>query len=121
MKVLDVSFNEARLQDFVELEPADNIKEMHVSWWEGPSIEEVLPILKRWRHLCRLSLRVPGWEELSDPPFDVLYDFIMGMRHLTHLHFIPSYNRPNCGQVNSLRDNVNVFVLPRRPNFKFET
>ena len=119
MQVLNVIFDEATLQDFAELEPTDSIKEMLSSWCEGPSIEEVLPILKRWRHLCRLSLGVPGWEERSVPPFNVLYNFIMEMRHLTHLHFIPSYNRPNRDQVHSLRDEVIEFVLPGRPNFKF--
>ena len=83
MQVLNVIFDEATLQDFAELEPTDSIKEMLSSWCEGPSIEEVLPILKRWRHLCRLSLGVPGWEERSVPPFNVLYNFIMEMRHLT--------------------------------------
>jgi len=67
------------------------------------------------------SACVPGWEGLSVPPFDVMYDFIMGMRHLTFLHFIPSYNRHNRDQVHSLCDKVNEFALLCRPYFGFET
>jgi hypothetical protein len=46
-----VSVGKAKLQDFAELEFAENVREVHLRWREGPSEEEVLSSLKTWRHL----------------------------------------------------------------------
>ena len=57
------------LEDFAELEPAERTTEVHLSWGSGPSIEDVLPILRRWRHLRRLTLS--RWSDRSVPPIQV--------------------------------------------------
>ena len=73
------------VQDIADFKPAENITEIKLIWEEGPSIEEVLPILKRWRHLRQLTLQSGP----SVPQFEMLCDFIMGMKYLTYVNFIP--------------------------------
>jgi hypothetical protein len=99
------------------MEPFEHTTEVHLRWGKGPSIEEILPTLKKWQHLRRLTLR--RWHERSVPPL-VLLDFIMGMEHLTYLHLVPIYNRCDSDQLETLRDQVNNLVLPHRPNFQFD-
>jgi hypothetical protein len=105
------------LRDLAELEPAENVTDITLNWDKGPSMKEVLPVLKRWRHLGRLKLEGLYCTELSDLPFEVLSDFIMEMKRLSYLHIAPEYGHG--GQLEILRDKVNEFILPRRPNFKF--
>jgi hypothetical protein len=118
VEILRLDVSKVDLEDFAELEPAEYTTEVHLSWGSGPSIEEVLPILRRWRHLRRLTLS--RWYDRSVPPFEVLGDFIMSMKHLTYLHLVPNNDRSNCGQLESLRDKINDLVLLRRPNFKID-
>ncbi len=54
------------------------------------------------------------------PRFELLRDFVMTMKHLSHLHIVPSYDRSNYGQLEILRDKINELILPQRPNFKFD-
>jgi hypothetical protein len=118
------------LSDLTELEPAENLTDVTLCWecgpsienWEsGPSIENVLPIIKRWRHLKRLALidNVTN-NKIFVLSMEVVGDFIMEMKHLTHFHIVPDYDRSNYGQLKILREKVNEFILPRRPNFKFD-
>jgi len=110
------------LSDLAELEPAENMTDITLYWencWgKGPSMKEVLPVLKTWRHMSRLTFAdLP--KRISFPPFEVLRDFIMGMKNLSHLHIAPNYEHTNFDQLEMLRDKVNELILPRRPNFKF--
>ncbi len=57
MKKLKVYADVARLQDLAELGPSE-MTEVSLGWREGPSIEEILPTLKRWGYLRRLTLRI---------------------------------------------------------------
>jgi hypothetical protein len=109
VEILDVYFEKAKLEDFTKL-AAENIKEVVIAWEEGPSIEKVLRVLAKCRHLRKLTLLVEKGNFLSSK---VLCDFIMGMKHLTYLRLFPNSNP----DLKPLRDKVNEFVLPRRPNF----
>ena len=104
-----MNVNSASLQDFAELESAENMKEVHLSWKEGPSIEEMFPSLKRWRFLRRLTLQ----SRSSVPHVDVWCDFIMRMKHLICLQLSLI-----CAQPETLRDQIKEKILPRRPNFE---
>ena len=68
---------------------------MTLCWDEGRSMTRVLPVLKRWRHLRRFRIQ-----------------------HLSHLLIVPNCNHSNHGQLEILRDKLNEFILPQRPNFK---
>ena len=103
--------------DLAELEPAENMTDVTLIWWSGPSIEEVLSVLKRWHQLHRLTL---SNQDKSVPQLEILGDFVMGMKHLSHLHIGPDYDDANYGQLEMLRGKVNEMILPRRPNFKFD-
>ena len=105
------------VQDIADFKPAENITEIKLIWEEGPSIEEVLPILKRWRHLRQLTLQSGP----SVPQFEMLYDFIVGMKYLTYLNFIPGLKDSDRSQLESLREKVTKFALTNRPDFKFDT
>jgi hypothetical protein len=99
------------LRDLAELEPAENITDVTLRWRNGPPIEEVLPNLKRWRHLKRLTFTDLVKTKISVTPLEVLSHFILQMKHLSHYD--------DYGQLEILRDGVNELILPRRPNFKF--
>jgi hypothetical protein len=88
-------------------------------WCEGPHITKVLKVLKRWRKLRRLKI-ANYRNSLNNffPPLEVLSDFILGMKHLSHLHIASYYD--DGGQLEIVRDKVNELILPRRPNFKFD-
>ena len=107
--------------DLAELEPAENMTDVTLIWWSGPSIEEVLPVLKRWHQLHRLTLNN---QDKSVPQLELLGDFIMEMKHLSYLHIPPHFDPfsldSNRGQLEILRDKVNEMILPQRPNFKFD-
>jgi hypothetical protein len=109
LEILSASARAASLQDFAELESAENLKEVDLNWREGPSIEEMLPTLKKWRFLRRLALR--RWSCV--PHLDVMCDFIMRMKHLTCLQLSVM-----CDQPETLRNQIKEKVLPRRPNFE---
>lgn len=111
---MNLSVFEAELKDLTELD-AENMLEVSLRWEEGPLIEQLLPVIMKWRHLRQLTL-----DEIPVPSFQVLCDFIMGMEHLTHLHLAPKCNRSNCGQLEYLRGKINECVLPRRHHFKFD-
>ena len=85
------------LGDLTELEPAENTTDFTLFWENHPSIEEVLSVLKRWQQLHRLTL----WNNLnkSVPQLELLGDFIMEMKHLSHLHIAPDYGDSNYGQL----------------------
>jgi hypothetical protein len=106
-------------RDFADFEPSENIRKIDLTLDEGSTIEQTLSVLKKWRKLSHLTL--VSWFEPSVPRFDVLCDFIMGMKHLTYLHLTPNLGGQNCGQLKSLREKVTEFALANRPNFKFET
>jgi hypothetical protein len=116
------------LEDLAELEPAENMTDVALGWNNGPTIDDVIPILKRWRQLRRLTfpdcnetkMKTKKPVRLIERLIEVLSDFIMEMEHLSHLHIAPNYDRSNCDQLKILRDKVNEFILPRRPNFKFD-
>jgi hypothetical protein len=108
------------LRDLAELEPAENKTDVTLCWQEGPYMKEVLPVLKRWRNLTRLTLMDRVRRETSFPPLEVLSDFILGMNQLSYLHIIPDYHYSDFEKLRILRDKINEMILPRRPNFKFD-
>ena len=118
MEILRRDIYILNLEDLAELEPAENITDVTLRWHGGPEIEDVLPILKRWRHLCRLTF-VSLYEDACFPPIQVLGDFIMGLKHFTHLHIVPELD---CSivRLEIFRDKVNELILPLRPNFTFD-
>ncbi len=118
MEILRMHVRDLTLRDLAEWKPAESITDITLSRMSGPSIEDILPIVKRWRQLRRLTLQ--KFLNMSIPPFEVLGDFIMRMKHLSHLHIFPYSDSSNYGQLESLRDKVNEMILPRRPNFKFD-
>jgi hypothetical protein len=107
------------LEDVAELELTENIADLTLRWGYGPHIKEVLPIIKIWRHLRRLTLDHFKNHRNIITPLEVLSDFIMEMKHLSHLHIVPQ-NKYNYAQLEILRDKVNELILPRRPYFKFD-
>ena len=106
--------------DLAKLEPAENMTDVTLCWMNDSSIEQVLSVLKRWQHVNRLALVNNLKNGISVPPLEVLSDFIIGMKHLSHLRIVPHYDDANYGQLEILSDQVNEFILPRRPNFKFD-
>jgi hypothetical protein len=109
------------LRDLAELEPAENITDVTLLWVEGLNIKQVFTVLRRSRHLNRLTLKSRADATLAVPPLNVLGDFVIEMKHLSQLHIIPPFNdRSIDGQLEILRDKVNELILPRRPNFKFD-
>jgi len=102
--------------DLAGLEHNDNITEVHLRWLLGPSVKEVLPMLKRCTHLRRLTLERPA--RICFPPFEELCNFIMELKQLTCLQIIYDH----CHRSNHFKsevDEVNAFLLPLRPNFNF--
>ena len=106
--------------DLAKLEPAENMTDVTLCWMNDSSIEQVLSVLKRWQHVNRLALVNNLKNGISVPPLEVLSDFIIGMKHLSHLRIVPHYDDANYGHLEILSDQVNEFILPRRPNFKFD-
>jgi hypothetical protein len=107
------------LEDLAEWEPAENMIDVTLPWvFLLLSIEDVLQMFKRWRQLHRLTFQ--NHKDISLPPSEVVSDFIMAMKHLSHLHIVPDYDGSNYGQLEILRDEVNELILPLRPNFKFD-
>jgi hypothetical protein len=106
------------LEDLAEWEPAENMTDVTLLWTSSLSIEDVLQMCKRWRQLRRLTLK--NIMNITLPPLEVLCDFIMEMKHLSHLHIAPPYDGPNDGQLKILCDKVNELILRRRLNFKFD-
>ena len=108
------------LRDLTELEHNKNMNQVHLSWVDGPSLREVLPILKRCTNLRRITLKAESETKLRFPSSEELCDFIMNLKHLTFLHIICRDNSISiCNHLKSVVDKVKALVLPRRPNFKF--
>jgi hypothetical protein len=119
VETLRVFATHVTLQDIANYRPAENVTAIKLTWEEGPSIEEVLPVVKRWRHLRQLTLKCgPSVPRLE--VFEVC-DFIMEMKQLTYLRFIPNVNNSYGGRLERLRREVSRFALTYRPNFKFVT
>ena len=122
MEILRMNVIFLTLRNLTELEPAENTTDFTLVWEIGPSIEKVLSVLKRllkrWQQLHQLTL----WNTFnkSVPQLELLGDFIMEMKHLSHLHIAPEFDSSNYGKLEILRDKVNELILPRRPNFKFD-
>ena len=66
---VSVSALEAIPQHFLELESAENMTQGHLRRIVATSVEQVLRILSRWRHLRRLTLS--RWSDRSVPPIQV--------------------------------------------------
>ena len=107
-----------RLQDLAELEHNKNLKEAHLLWLDGsiPKDQKYLPVCERIVKMRQLILARKTPISLTSKE---ICDFIMKLNHLTCLH-IKYCDNLQCDHVKSLVDTVNSFVLPRRPNFKFE-
>ena len=106
------------LEDLAELEPAENITDITLYWEMGrASLGLILPVLKRWRQLRRLTFTGLVETEIFPPPFEVLSNFIMGMEYLSYLHIALDCDDR---RLNILRNKVNELIIPRRPNFKFD-
>jgi len=92
---------------------AENMTDVDVGWDKGPSFEQVLPVLVKWRQLRKATLPSHGKHY---PSSEVLCNFIMRMKHLKYLDLSSDYNP----ELKPLLDKINEFVLPRRPNFHLE-
>ena len=123
VEILRMDVQRLTLVDLNDLEPAENTTDLTLFWEIYPhSIEYVLEIVKRWRQLHRLTLRSYKNKKKRDfLPFEVLKDFIMEMKHLSHLHIGPDDYGYNYDQLVILRYKVKNMILPRHPNFKFKT
>jgi hypothetical protein len=121
VEIFRINVTRLYLSELYKLEPAETMTDMTLCWETCPYISYIESLyflfLMRWRHLNRLSLIGLVTAKGSYPPFEVLRDFIMEMEHLSYLHIVSHYD--NNGQLEMLRDKVNEWILPRRPNFKF--
>ena len=102
--------------DFVDFEPAENVRKIQLHLW-GSSIKQILQTLKKWRQLHHLTIM--DFYKQSRPRFKVLCDFIMDMKHLTHLHLTLNSAGSNYDKLKSLQEKVTKFALTNRPNLKF--
>jgi hypothetical protein len=113
------------LDDLAELEPTGNKMDVTLGWGSHLSFADVFSVFKRWRQLRRLMLdNRSGSDDSKLPAFNELGDFIMAMKHLSHLH-IPSFARhmddPSYSDnLETLRVQFNEFISLWRPNFKFD-
>jgi len=114
VEILELIFLKAKPHDFAEFN-ATNVKEIRLVLNKGRSMEEVLVVLEKCRQLRKASL-VGGKEKSLVPTFEVLSYFIMVMNHLEYLYLSLDSNR----QLKLLRDKIHEFILPSRPNFKFD-
>jgi hypothetical protein len=87
--------------------------QVRISWGFGHSIEDILPVLERWRQLRRLTLQSRSEESSSVPQVQAICDFIMKMKNLTYFKL-----SLNCAQPESFREEVINVLLPRRLNFE---
>ena len=115
MEILEIYFKKANLKDVTDL-AAENMKEVELVWEKGHSIAQVLPVLAKWRQLRKLTLFL---DERHHPSSEVFCDFIMGMKNLTYLRLYPNSNSNL--KLKPLREKINEFVLPRRPNFDLKS
>jgi len=116
VEILRIRTTHLTLNALAEWEPAESMTEFTLRWESGPSNGDVLPMLKRWRQVRRLTLKNSG--NTSVPPLEVLCEFITEMKQLSYLHIAPHYRVS--GQWEIARDKVNELILPRRPNFTFD-
>ena len=113
MEILEFFIRKANLRDITEW-AAENMTEVDLRWDKGPSIEQVLPVLAKWRQLRKLT--VISYERHHYPSSEVFCHFIMRMKRLKYLN-LGSYSNP---KLKPLLDKINEFVLPRRPIFHLE-
>ena len=116
MEILRLNVTNASLQDLADLDFFENMTDVSLRWFMGPSINEVLPILKRLRHLRRFSSRI--WKSPA-PSIKLLCNIITEMKQLTYLHL--HFDHFEIVPLQTLRDKVNEIILPVRPSFKFYT
>ena len=116
MENLTVYLDQLTLTDLAKWQPAENLTDITLFWSNGPFFKEVIPVFKRWGQLRRLTLQ--NHQNISGRPLELLGDFIMAMKHLSHLHLVIRYDYSNDGPLEILRDKLNEFILPQRPNFK---
>jgi hypothetical protein len=117
VKKLRMYVTSLTVRDLAELEPAGNTTDVAIFCDnnKGLSLQKVLPVLRRW-HLCRLT--ISDFSGKPVPPFKVLGNFIRGKKSLSYLHIVPSHGDDS--RLETMRDQVNELILPRRPNFKFD-
>jgi hypothetical protein len=89
--------------------------QVRISWGFGHSIEDILPVLERWRQLRRLTLQSRSEESSSVPQVQAICDFIMKMKNLTYFKL-----SLNCAQLESFRDEITKVLLPLRPKFELK-
>jgi hypothetical protein len=120
VEILRMHISDLTLGDLAELEPTENMTDITLLWVKGPTLKDfkVLPVLKTWRQLRRLTLQ--NNQNISGRPFELLSEFIMEVKHLSHLRIDIRYDYSNDGQLKVLRDKVNEFILPLRPSFKLD-
>jgi hypothetical protein len=49
VELLKMDVSVLTVRDLAEWKPAESITDITLSWMSGPSIEDILPIVKRWR------------------------------------------------------------------------
>jgi hypothetical protein len=109
----------AEVEDFASvLQSTENLLEVELNWSFQPSIVEVLPIFKSWRHLRRLKLIVDReGNEYKPTTLNVIYDCILHMKNLTYLRI---WDPSHCQTTKVLEKQINELVKPRRPGFHFK-
>jgi len=112
VEILELIFLKAKPHDFAEFN-ATNVKEIRLVLNKGRSMEEVLVVLEKCRQLRKVELLIG---KKLVPTYEVLCYFIMAMNHLEYLDLSLHCNR----QLKLLRDKIHEFILPSRPNFKFD-
>ena len=116
MEILRVDSLNITQRDLAELEHYTNLKEVHLRWLDDSSVKEAFKVLKGCTNLRRLTLG--NWKKKFYLRSKELSDFIKELKHLRFLHVIYRDNL-SCGHFKSLVGEVEAFVLPLRPNFKF--
>ena len=116
VQILRLNVTKASLQDLADFELPENMTDVSLQWFMGPSINKILPILKRLWHLRRFSSRI--WKSPA-PSIKLLCNIITEMKHLTYLHL--HFDHFEIVPLQTLRDKVNEIILPVRPSFKFYT
>jgi hypothetical protein len=129
--------SDADVENFASVfQPTKSLLDLTLCWKLYSPIEQIFPILERWRHLRRLRLVCEmRCAPKSNSFFDlsrsrkiravnfkfldagIIYDLILKMKNLTCLEIFQ--NIP-CERMKVLENNVNVSVRPHRPDFLFK-
>jgi hypothetical protein len=105
--------------DYIFMEPAENILEIKIECELEATLEEILPVFKKWRHLRRLTLLSDFWiyPHEEQPPLKMVCDFALSMKHLTYLGIDICFG----AEENPIfKGKVNDVVRAHRPDFIFE-